>query len=285
VISWIVDGVETSLDDGSICYFIGDDGLGMPPMHRLSERGPLQHGDDDRGYRLDPRFFRLVLEVVGVSREDLYVQRAALIDLFKPADSPGIVRFSFGYGTRQIDCHYVSDMSMPSQDRQGFVQRVAVGFKGNDPSFYDPTAYALTFGNVGGGTGWVIPWVIPWTLGASILDGSTVIDYPGNWLSFPTIRITGPITDPVITNDTTGEKLDFTGTTIASGHYYDIDLRYGYKTVKLDDGTNEIANLTSDSDLATWHLEPGSNSISASGTAISGNTKIEINYQVRYLGV
>jgi hypothetical protein len=80
----------------------------------------------------------------------------------------------------------------------------------------------------------------------------------------------GPITSPVITNAITGDKLDFTGTTIVGGASYTIDCRYGQKTVVDSAGANQISKLTSDSDLSTFCLLPdpdapgGANTLSAS---------------------
>ena len=85
--------------------------------------------------------------------------------------------------------------------------------------------------------------------------------------------------------------MDFTDTTIATGHYYDIDCRYGYKTVLLDGTTNKIADLTAASDLATFHLaaDPevvgGANNINVTGSAIDANTKVTVTYTRRYIGI
>ena len=86
------------------------------------------------------------------------------------------------------------------------------------------------------------------------IDQTAVRTYEGSWDEFPTVRITGPATNAVLENVTSGDKLDFTGTAISAGTSYVLDLRYGYKTVTQDDGTNRIDKLTNDSDLATWRL-------------------------------
>jgi hypothetical protein len=118
------------------------------------------------------------------------------------------------------------------------------------------------------------------------------MQYDGDVASFPSIiRITGPITNPVITNQSTGEKLDFTGTTIAGGDYYDIDLRYGLKTIVDASGNDVFSDLTSDSDHATWHIAAddevtdGINTVRVQGSSITASTKIEINYLNRYGGI
>lgn len=285
-------GNTYSLDDGTYAYLTGDDGWGAAPLHRLIERGPLQHGDTDRGFRLDPRIGSLVLFLNGTSRDDLYTRRATLLELFTPTDDPLKLRWTLTSRTRQIDVYYAGDMAMGSGDRGGFTQRVAVTLRADDPTFYDPTAESVTFALGGGSDSLEVPLEVPMVVGSSTLDATNTITYNGNWRSYPQqIRVTGPITDAVITNSTTGEVLDFTGATIAGGDYYDIDLRYGYKTVTDSSGANQIADLTDDSDLATWHLAAapdaagGVNSINVTGSSVTEATKVEVTYFERYTGI
>lgn len=291
-LSAIVSGTEYSLDDGTYCYWVGDDGLGMSPMHRLSERGPLQHGDTDRGYRLDPRTVRLILDSISDTRTAWGSKRLSILSIFKPTTDPIILKLELDAGTYYLDCHYIGQAVMPSSERIGWNQTVVIDLKANDPTFYDATGGALTFALGGGDDTMLVPTAIPMTVGASTIDASETIAYTGTVLSYPNlIRITGPIEDCVITNTTTGEKLDFSGVTIAAGHYYDIDLRYGYKTVLLDGITNKVSDLTSDSDLATWHIATtpeavgGINSINVTGTNVTAATSVAINYPIRYIGV
>ena len=114
---------------------------------------------------------------------------------------------------------------------------------------------------------------------------SKTITNDGNWSAYPVIYIDGPIEDPILVNTTTGEVLDFTGITIASGDTYIIDCRYGRKTVKNAAGTNKIVDLTAASDLATFHLEPGDNAFTLEGTSTDANTQVTINFYPRYLGI
>jgi hypothetical protein len=300
MLSVIVEGITFSLDDGVYCYYMGDDGLGMSPQHRFSSRGTMQDGDTDRGERMDPRVFRLFLEVDGTSLTDLFEKRNRLISIFKASSNPLIFQFNVRIRDEfiwpiYIDAFFVGDMALPSSDREGYTQKMAATFKANDPTFYDETASVLSFLIAGGSGSGAIPMAVPTAIGASTINQVQSIDYQGTWKSYPTlIRITGPITDAVITNQTTGEKLDFTGKTIAAGHYYDIDCRWGYKTVKDETGANKIADLTSDSDLATWHFKEvmpyyggmsGINSIRVTGSGCTGATRVDITFLTRYLGI
>jgi phage-related protein len=136
----------------------------------------------------------------------------------------------------------------------------------------------------------VVPTVIPMTVGASTIDTSQSATYAGSFLSYPIIRITGPITDCIITNTSTGEILDFTGLTIAAGDYREIDCSFEHKTVVDSSGVNKLSDLVEGSDLATFHIADdlevlsGVNSISVSGSAVTLATRIDITYFTRFIG-
>jgi hypothetical protein len=231
---------------------------------------------------------------LGIHGEDLtsfYQKRSQLLDIFKPSNTPGTLKWELNGVVRQIDGYSVGDLRYSGSDRNYLVQRAVVTIKCPDPTWYDPSGQAVNFAVGGGSDVFEVPTVIPMTVGASSIDASQSIDYAGSVESYPTIRIDGPITNPIITNDATGDKLDFTGYTIADNDYYSIDLRYGYKTVLDSSGVNQISKLSNDSDLATFSIKPdpdvvgGINSMSVTGTSITADTKVSINYYERYLGI
>jgi hypothetical protein len=289
----IVSGVEYDLNYGDPAKFEGEDDLGMPPLHRLEERGPMQHGSTDRGYRLDPRFPTYVFGIPAWSPAELRTKRRQLLQIFRPSRLIIMKHVLEDGEIRYLDGYYYGGMKMPAQDRRaGVFQKTAIILKTDDPTFYDPEGVSVSFALGGGGSAWEFPWVIPWTVGASSIDLTQNLEYAGDVATFPTIiRITGPITSAIITNMATGEKLDFTGTTIAAGDYYDIDLRYGLKTIVDSTGADQFSDLTTDSDHSTWHIAAddevadGINPIRVQGSAITAATKIEINYFNRSSGI
>lgn len=284
-LSAIVNGVTYSLDDGTYCYWLGDDGLGMSPMHRLSERGPLQHGDTDRGYRLDPRIVSLVLDINGSSQANMEAQRLTLLSIFKPSNTPIILQNVRAGGTYNLDCYYVGGMSISSADRNSWNQKVMVTLKANDPTWYDPIASSYVVSIGAGADTMLVPTVIPMTVGASTINANGVAVNSGTMIAYPVIHIIGPIVDCVITNNTTGEVLDFTGTTIEAAHYFDVDLRYGYKTITDNHSANRISTLSDDSDLVSWHLAIGDNSITVTGTSATAATGVSLVWFKRYIGI
>lgn len=289
----ITNGVVYSLSDGTYCQHLGHDGVGMMPSHRLRQRGPMQHGATDLGFRGDPRTVSLALLIEGTSLSDYWTRRSALLNLFKPTVDPLSLRFTLDNGdVRQLDCQYVGNMSLSSAEKMRYTHAVGVTLSAADPAFYDPTGKSVTFALGGGGEAFDIPLAIPLKVGVSVMDQVVTIDYVGNWLALPfRIRIVGPITDAVITNLATDEKMDFTGITIVAGDYYDIDCRYAQKTVVDDEDTNKIADLTTDSDLATWHLAPGAgigagpNGIQVEGSAVTAATTVYVQWFDKFVGL
>jgi hypothetical protein len=286
-------GTTIDISDMMSYSVVEFDGLGMPPTRRLVQRGPLQNGDTDVGYRLDARIVRLVLWAFASTPQSMHARRDQLLGMMRPGVSSDTIKLLWTYTNitgatkqRQIDLHYLNAMSLPSKDLVRFNGRVAVELRAADPTWYDPVGQTVQFAQTGGGTPFPVPVLIPMTFGASTLSGTTAIPLLDvNAVDvYPTIIIAGPITGPVITNVTTGDKLDFTGYSIGNGITYTIDTRYGYKTVIDSGGVSRISQLTTDSSLATFRLVPGTNSIGAYGTSITGSTSITVQYNPRFIG-
>lgn len=291
-VSIISRGSEYPLDDGSLCYLFSIEGIGAAQVRRFQHQGALQHGSTDKGFLLNPRTIRVGLTIACDSLDDLYEKRDELITLFSPSENP-VLRIRKDSGDiRDIDVVFDSDLALPLTADAWTNQTSVIILKAHNPAFYDPTGEATSFVLGGGSDLGEIPMTVPMKVGASEIDSSTEIQYLGNWIEYPIIRIIGQITDPVVTNETTGEILDFTGYSIGSSDEIIVDLRYGKKTVIKNATTNIIDKLTSGSDLATFHLEARrkgetyrSNSISVTGSGVNTATRVELSYYNRYLGV
>jgi len=116
--------------------------------------------------------------------------------------------------------------------------------------------------------------------------------YPGTWRAYPVITLVGPMTEPVITNVTTGDKLEFeTGYVLDPTHTIEINLAQGYKTVTHSVDGNIANDLTDDSDLATFHIAEhpyavnGVNSIGVAFTAGSPASRVSLRFTTRYLAL
>jgi hypothetical protein len=235
----------------------------------------------------------LALMIVGNTLSDLDTYRDDLAEILKPLENTPIkLRVTRDNGSvRQIDCNAVGVVDFPNtlQDRMGASQLVVAQFEAADPIPYEPTLQNIIFDTSGGG-GFQVPWSVPleYTVGSSI-DANVSLVYAGKWETFPRIYVTGPAEDLIITNETTGKVLDFTGHTIDAGVTYEIDLRQGRKIITDDSGTLQNAALTDESDLTKWSLVPtpiavgGINDIhvEVAGQA-TGATQIRVEYYNRY---
>ncbi len=289
-VSVISRDVEYNLSDNTNYVLIGLDGIGAAPVARIVERGPMQHGESDLGYRLGPRRIALALMARGGDTAAWFARREALLRIFRSSDSPVKLKIVNGDIVRQIDCYLSGTMEMVPDDSCPRWQKVGIELYCPDPTWYDPAPVTLQFDG-GGGEATTVPTLVPTFVGSSLLDETRTAAYAGTWDARPVVRIVGPVRDARIVNLTTGDKLDFSGVTIAAGHWYEIDCRYGRASVIDDAGANKIADLSADSNLATFRIAAhpdvlgGVNAIRATGTNISAATLVRLTYHERYVGV
>lgn len=290
----VVNGETFELSDRNPFDVISVTGVGIAPTRRLTQRGPLQHGETDIGFRLDPRNVSLVLAIVGVDRAAADTARGTLAYIFGARQSePVLLRCTRDDGSvRQLDCRAVGIVDTPITDEERIwnFQRVGVQLMASDPNWYDPqTNLPSVLRNSGA---WFVPLEVPLEIGATTeIDTSEGIEYIGTFDEYPILYLYGAMQDPVIENETTGDVLDLTGATIADGDWYEIDLRYGYKTVVDNDGVNKIAELTATSDLATFRLasiletSDGVNIVHFTASGAGANTRFVVQYRNRFVSL
>jgi hypothetical protein len=167
-----------------------------------------------------------------------------------------------------------------------------VQFIAHDPIVYDPVQQSETW-VIGGitNTELTFPITFPIEFGISnFINSSVNVTYVGTWLSYPTITITGPLYEPEIHNTSTGESL-YIDYEIPDGSTLVIDLTYGQKTVVLDGTTNLVGTVTTNSDLATFHIAPdpevsgGTNTLQVIGSNGSANTAVVVSWYNNYIGI
>jgi hypothetical protein len=113
------------------------------------------------------------------------------------------------------------------------------------------------------------------------LAGSVV--YAGDYEEYPVVTLTGPLSGPVLYNNTTGRKLDFTGSTVPAGVTYTIDLQRDALSVVDSGGTVRTSALTDDSDLSSWNFDGGVQSVAVTSSAGGTASSTQIVYRNRYV--
>lgn len=266
-------------------------GFGVPAVRSVTQRGPSQHGETFLTQRYEPRTVILAVTALADTEYTWHVRRALLADMFRAGDDLFTLRYFYNDGAsgeiaRYLDCYVATPPDFSTEQRVGFSQRTTVALRAPEPTWYDPVPVFVPFSQGSGGAALTFPLAFSFTLGASGVSQSQSIPLtdPGMADVYPIVTIKGPITNALITNGTTGDKLDLTGTTIAGGDYYIIDTRYGRKSVTDAAGVSRIASLVN-SDLGSFNLRKGENSIIAFGTGTDANTQISFTYYKRFLGV
>lgn len=277
---------------GSPYWFVTMTGIGLPSVERVKERSPLQDGSTDVGYRLNDRLLNLVLLIDSTTLTSADQARDNLAEMLKPqVDNPIKIRVQRDDGKlRQIDGNVVGMVDFPNteKERMWASQKVMIQFDCPDPVFYEPTLQSLLFDVETSINTFQVPIAVPfvYTSGSEIF-ATQIVNYSGKIAVKPTIYVTGPAEDLVITNLTTGKVLSLEGHTIADGDTYTLDLA----TRRIVDQNNvrKLSALTDDSNLFTWEIATtpiaaaGSNSIRVSvADQANENTSIRIEYYNRY---
>ena len=244
------------------------DGLGMPDVAHISERYAQQDGETYQGTRLKKRIVTLAFQLVHDSESDLWDARDELLRAIS----------DFGHGfdlyvflpngdIRSIRLQFDAGLSMPRDMNQNLIQQECVlQCVAHDPLLYDPNDEIQAFNN-------------------AALGSVQTVNNPGSWFAYPAIWIDGPLTDPVIQNQTTGEILDLTGFTVNIAEKITITLTPGAKAITCSGIGSILGYLSTASNLATWHLGVGDNDILWTGSADMGSTALTFVYYPRYIGV
>lgn len=148
---------------------------------------------------------------------------------------------------------------------------------------------SVTSGNISRpvGGGLVIPFTIPAVASAST-GGTVILTNAGTTTAFPMVDIngnggiilTGSLTNPVLSNLTTGKFIEL-HYTLAAGDYIQIDMEN--QLILLNGSSSLISSKTSSSDW--WGFDPGANSISISTSSGSDGGYVTISYNPAYIGV
>ena len=297
------DGEEFKFDT-SERFLMTEEGTGIPPITYLTQKGPFQHGETFIDFRLTPRTIQMQMRSDQCSRAAYWADRAKLLDVVRPNRSsfgivgPGKLRKIFEDGSiRDIDVFIQQGPNFTARDIgtwQEWSYTETLRFTAYDPTYYDPVLKTLQFVNT---VVTLDQLVFPFSFiggsgiefGDSVLSITGAITYPGTWLSFPAITVTGPISGFKITNQATGEVIEL-AYTIVGGEIVYITLPYGNKQVINDLGI-DLNGTVVDCDFTTFHVAPkpeaplGVNTFLITGSGISPATDVRLEYYNRYIGI
>lgn len=162
---------------------------------------------------------------------------------------------------------------------QGFVQPFTIYAKIKDPTIFSGTSKTATTQTADASqtTGsLVFPVVFPVVIGSTTFTVSSTAQNNGTLPGYPaSIVVHGPVNNPRITNQATGEYIEIDVNMSSSSDV--LTMNYDKDTLNIDlNGTSQLQNLTNDSTL--FRIHPGANTISLSGTSVSTNAYAVVTY-------
>lgn len=205
------------------------------------------------------------------------LDRAALQDALPIGETIPIYITIFSGETYRIDCN-VTDLKLEYKQR-GMMSDFLIQLTAGDPFFYstdggDEQTAHITRVTQGG---YVTPYDLPvdWASGSS----PTVVNNDGEAVYMPRIEIHDQADNPVITNQTTGERFEL-DINLVDGDEVIIDM--AQRTVTLN-GASIIGNKTDDS--TWWGLQVGPNSIVLDSSSGSDTVTADIYWRNGVRGI
>lgn len=148
-----------------------------------------------------------------------------------------------------------------------------------DPFIYDVNLFTSENIAQATGGGYQTPHGSPYYTNVS-MGGGTVVVNDGGVEIYPIITLTGSLTNPIITNQTSGLYLKI-NYTLAAGDTIIVDMRN--KTMTLNNSSSLLSTKTVDSNW--WPLSVGNNSIQLATDTAADTGNVSITYNKAYVGV
>lgn len=277
VTEWIdADGISSTLD-----VEWNATGRGMPPVEFEEDKVPERAGSRVRAVRHGTRDITLPLWITAASPADLRTALRALMLTMDPSRGDGKIRVTSELGDqREVTCRYLAGLELAESlgSTSGpLLQRVPVTFRAFDPYWYAVSDSTASFST--GAAATFFPF-FPLRLSASEVFATGNITNVGDVSAWPVWTITGPGSNPVLRNLTTGKMILLT-TSISTGEGIVIDTREGAKSITKTDGTNIFSTLYELSSL--WPLQRGVNAVQVELTGSDSNSLVSVAYRPRYL--
>lgn len=255
------------------------DGLGIPPIRTSSGSFSGIPGGYVSKQIPDMRLISMTGRVFSASPAALATTRRAFIAALM-SSSNVVVTITADDGGQYLINANLDDFDLPvnATIRQ---TTWTLSLIAGDPVIYDNSATGLMTATVhlaqGGGITWPISWnPVTWAAGSL----PTVVTNTGLVVIYPVITLYGQMTNPVITNTTTGAFFSLNGLTTGATDVVVIDMKN--RTVLLNGGSILVFKTTTST---WWSLTTGSNSINLTSSNSSDTVVATITWRSGYWGI
>lgn len=287
IYTWIEhNGTAHVLDptvDQTLRVIQGAKGHGHPPTIFIEDHVPAHSGAIVRDVLHDSRELEVMVLVQTADYVSLITKVRQMRQWMNQINGDGTLQIADPDGAvRQYTCRLKSGLEgEESQDTSGPTWRkLLLVFRttGNDPYAHWPSSLDQVYQQASASATW-FP-IFPLVLGGVGIFAQPTVNNPGDLEAEPIWTLVGPMTNPTLTNTTTGAKVSMTTSLLAS-QTLTIDTRFRVKTVTRNDGTNLFSSLSNDSSL--WTLAPGNNVVSVTAGGTTSASQIKLSFTPRTL--
>ncbi len=163
--------------------------------------------------------------------------------------------------------------------KQGLIKQFTLLCKIKDPTIYEATLQIASTGEADPtATGSAVhSFTYPVVYGATLLSVQQDATNAGDLPIYPVgITVYGPVTNPKITNTTTGEYIEFSSTVLSSSSDV-LSIAYDKDSIAITlNGVNYLSRITNSSTY--FKLRPGPNQILLSGASVGSGAYLTCSY-------
>jgi hypothetical protein len=268
---------STNFNTGNNFFISELPGLEMPPIRMVNYNLAGEHFGLYVSAFYGKRRFSIKGWVIGSSQADFQTKRDQLqndLDITK-GEIPIYLTLVNGRQLR-IDAILVA-LDFSPKPGELIATQFNASFEASFPFLVSQTENSQNFSLATGGGGKVPPDTMPMALSTNS-GGSIFVVNNGNAPYYPNARITGPVLNPSLRNNTTGKVIRF-AINLASTDYLDIDFKR--KTVIDNQGRNQYSTKSGD----WWLLGAGTSEIRFLADNYDPNALTLFKYKDSFLGI
>lgn len=246
------------------------------------QKAPYQDGKTFIDSVLEPKFITINFEIFDDENVPKY--RALMSSIFNPKLGTGLLVYQKENIKKEI--HAISERLpyFPSgeNNRVSYYQKGVINLICPNPYWKDPLVVSRALRAYQGGL--TLPYTLPFEL--AVTGDSTILVNGGDAETPVKIDIQGPVTNPKITNNTTG-KFILMNMSVAADEILHIDTTQRAIRAEIYRDGYAVRKVLGrrDSTSTFWQLEPGENEIQFIADAGGNDAAVAISWQNRYVGI
>ncbi len=268
---------STTFNTGSNFFITELPGLEMPPMRVVNYNLAGEHFGLYVSAFYGKRRFSIKGWVVGSSQSDFQTQRDQLQRDLDITSGEIPINITLVNGRQLTINAILIALDFSPKPGELTATQFNASFDASFPFLVSQTENSQNINLATGGGGKVPPDTMPMAL-APDSGGANFIINNGNAPYYPFARITGPVLNPSLRNNTSGKVVRF-AVNLAASEYIDIDFKR--KTIFDNQGRNQYSAKSGD----WWFLQPGTSEIRFLADSYDASAVANIKFRDSFLGI